>query len=142
MSSVSSARRRLVRKKPLNSDALMADKERPGAPVDRSNAEHYVWGDDCDGWHLLKRRDLSIIAERVPPGACEVRHVHEKSRQFFFILSGHAVIEVDGRRHELEPGQGLEIAPGQAHQFRNEASAEVHFLVVSQPTTRGDRTDL
>jgi len=120
----------------------MADKDLPTAPVDRSNAEHYVWGDDCDGWHLLKRRDLSIIAERVPAGAQEARHVHAESRQFFFILSGHAVIEVDGCRHELEAGQGLEIAPGQAHQFRNEASAEVHFLVVSQPTTRGDRTDL
>jgi mannose-6-phosphate isomerase-like protein (cupin superfamily) len=120
----------------------MPEKVSVAAPVDRSNAEHYVWGDDCDGWHLLKRDDLSVIAERVPAGAREARHVHARSRQFFFILSGCAVIEVDGRRNELGAGQGLEIAPGQAHQFHNEAAAEVHFLVISQPTTRGDRTDL
>lgn len=120
----------------------MPKKASVAAPVDRSNAEHYVWGDDCDGWHLLKRDDLSVIAERVPAGAREARHVHARSRQFFFILSGCAVIEVDGHRNELGAGQGLEIAPGQAHQFRNEADAEVHFLVISQPTTRGDRTDL
>jgi hypothetical protein len=22
--------------------------------VSRENAEHYRWGDDCDGWHLVK----------------------------------------------------------------------------------------
>ena len=112
------------------------------ACVDRSNAEHYVWGDGCDGWHLLKRQDLSIIAERVPAGAREARHFHATSRQFFFILSGCAVIDVDGCLAELNEGQGLEIAPGQAHQFRNDSGVDVHFLVISQPTTRGDRMDL
>lgn len=110
--------------------------------VDRSNAEHYVWGEGCDGWHLLKRLDLSVIAERVPAGASEVRHFHVESRQFFFILNGCAVIEVDGRRNELHAGQGLEIAPGQAHQFRNESDGDVQFLVISQPTSRGDRIDV
>ena len=111
------------------------------APVQRANAEHYLWGEGCDGWHLLKRQDLSIIAERVPAGAREVRHSHTIARQFFFILSGQAVIEVDGRLVELSEGQGLEIAPGQAHQFRNDADSEVHFLVISRPSTRGDRID-
>ena len=22
--------------------------------IDIDNAEHYNWGDNCDGWHLLK----------------------------------------------------------------------------------------
>ena len=112
------------------------------SPVDRANAEHYVWGDGCDGWHLLKRQDISVIAERVPAGAREAAHVHATSRQFFFILSGRAAIEVDGRLHEVDAGQGLEIAPGQVHQFRNDADTDVHFLVISQPSTRGDRRDV
>ncbi|MFT5445480.1 MAG: mannose-6-phosphate isomerase-like protein (cupin superfamily) [Gammaproteobacteria bacterium] len=41
------------------------------------------------------------------------------TRQFFHLLSGRAVIEVDGRLHGLDAEQGLEIAPGQVHQFRN-----------------------
>ena len=109
--------------------------------MDRAGAEHYLWGEGCDGWRLLKRQDLSVIAERVPPGAREARHVHAVSRQFFFILSGRAVIEVDGCVHDVDEGQGLEIAPGQVHQFRNESETDVHFLVISQPTTRGDRRD-
>ena len=27
-----------------------------------NNAEHYTWGEGCDGWHLLKRDDrIGII---------------------------------------------------------------------------------
>ena len=35
--------------------------------VSIDNAEHYVWGDVCDGWRLLQREDMSVIQERVPP---------------------------------------------------------------------------
>jgi hypothetical protein len=30
-------------------------------PISIANAEHYLWGGDCDGWHLLQRNDLSAI---------------------------------------------------------------------------------
>jgi mannose-6-phosphate isomerase-like protein (cupin superfamily) len=66
--------------------------------VSRENAEHYVWGGICDGWHLVKRADLSVIHERMPPGACEVRHYHNRSRQFFFVLSGTATLEINGEQ--------------------------------------------
>jgi Cupin domain len=70
--------------------------------VDFSNTEHYLWGAACDGWHLVKRDDLSVITERVPPGESEQRHFHNYSRQFFYILVGEAVIEVDGERKVLQ----------------------------------------
>jgi hypothetical protein len=53
--------------------------------VDAATAEHYVWGNGCDGWHLLKTEGLSVIKERVPPGESERAHLHTKARQFFFI---------------------------------------------------------
>jgi mannose-6-phosphate isomerase-like protein (cupin superfamily) len=110
--------------------------------IDRSSAEHYIWGDVCDGWHLVKRTDMSVIAERVPPGAKETRHFHSSARQFFFILSGRAVIEINGERVTLAEGQGIEVAPGTSHQFINESPEDVHFLVVSHPSTRGDRVEV
>lgn len=108
-------------------------------PIDIQTAEHYQWGNACDGWHFLKRDDASVILERVPPGESEVRHYHNHSRQFFFILEGQATLEVEGKAVKLNPQQGLEIAPRVAHQFRNESSQEVRFLVVSVPKSHGDR---
>jgi mannose-6-phosphate isomerase-like protein (cupin superfamily) len=110
--------------------------------VDRSNTEHYLWGIGCDGWHLVKQDDLSVITERVPAGKNEQPHFHTYSRQFFYILTGEAVIEVDGERKTLQAQQGIEIAPGVIHQFRNESNSEVTFLVVSAPKSHGDRVEV
>ena len=46
--------------------------------ISTSNAEHYRWGDACDGWHLLAGEALSVIEERMPPGTAELRHRHAK----------------------------------------------------------------
>ncbi len=108
-------------------------------PVDRSTAEHYVWGQGCDGWRLARSVGLSVIEERMPGGASEVRHYHAAARQFFYVLSGALTLELDGARHELRAGRGLEIPPGRAHQASNRCDAPAEFLVISAPSTRGDR---
>jgi mannose-6-phosphate isomerase-like protein (cupin superfamily) len=114
---------------------------KPPQPTSSQNGEHYVWGDVCDGWHLLKEPDLSVIQERVPPGAGETRHFHSKARQFFFVLSGAATLEFEEEAVTFSAGQGMHVAPGVLHRFVNASDAEVRFLVVSSPTTRGDRTN-
>jgi mannose-6-phosphate isomerase-like protein (cupin superfamily) len=106
------------------------------------NAEHYIWGEICDGWPLLKRDDMSIIQERVPAGGAEVMHYHNTARQFFYVLDGQATMVFEDREVVLTKGQGLEIPPQVKHQFQNQSEAEVHFLVISVPTTRGDRINL
>jgi mannose-6-phosphate isomerase-like protein (cupin superfamily) len=106
------------------------------------NAEHYIWGGNCDGWHLLKGDDISVIQERVPAGSAEVMHYHERSRQFFYVLEGEGIMSFEDHEVILQKGQGLEIAPTIKHQFRNNSPAEVHFLVISVPSTRGDRINL
>lgn len=110
--------------------------------IDKSSAEHYVWGEVCDGWHLLKEPGLSVIHERVPAGASEVPHFHRQARQFFFVLSGTATLEIEGRRVTFGPGQGVHVPPGVPHRFFNASRSDVEFLVISSPSTAGDRTNL
>ncbi len=105
------------------------------------NAEHYVWGNGCDGWHLLKHQDLSVIQERVPPGRGEVRHFHSKARQYFLVLKGLATLEFDGGSVTFGPGEGVHVPPGVNHRFANSGQDVVEFLVISTPSTQGDRTN-
>ena len=111
----------------------------PGQKVSLDNAQHYAWGNGCDGWHLVNQPSLSVIRERMPPGTSEVRHLHNGSRQFFFVLTGTAVLELNGATHELRPGEGLEVPPGAPHQIFNERDEALEFLVVSHPHSHGDR---
>jgi mannose-6-phosphate isomerase-like protein (cupin superfamily) len=109
--------------------------------VSTENAEHYTWGQACDGWHLVKTPELSVILELMPPQTREVRHFHTKSRQFFFVLEGQLTLAVENCDFVLGPQQGLEIAPGQAHQAMNQGQVAVRMIVVSQPHSHGDRTN-
>jgi len=119
-------------------DSAEPSSGQPG-PVSRAIAEHYRWGNDCDGWHLVKDEKLSVIEELIPSGGREVRHYHQKAQQFFYILSGEVIMEVEGRSTLLHAGSGIRILPGARHQISNPASGAARFLVISQPPSHGDR---
>ena len=109
--------------------------------IDASTAEHYTWGNGCDGWHLLNNENLSIIQENVPAGSSEVKHYHNISRQFFFILEGEGTIELPDKIVKLSKNEGLEIPPKTVHRFINQSDSEVIFLVISSPKSHGDKVN-
>lgn len=117
----------------------------PLMPTSRERAEHYLWGGSgaaaCDGWRLVQSEQMSVIEERMPPASAEVRHVHRYARQFFYVLTGELVLEVERTEHRLRDGEGMEVAPGEHHVAMNRSGAEVRFLVISAPPSRGDRID-
>jgi mannose-6-phosphate isomerase-like protein (cupin superfamily) len=115
----------------------------PAKTVSTATADHYTWGGtagtDCDGWYLVRTPELNVIEERMPPETAETRHYHRVARQFFYVLAGELTLEVEHHDFVLHAGEGLEIAPGQAHQAMNRSGGEVRMLVTSQPPSHGDR---
>jgi mannose-6-phosphate isomerase-like protein (cupin superfamily) len=107
-----------------------------------SSAEHYRWGQVCDGWRLLERSDLSVIQERIPPGTGEITHYHSRARQLFYVLAGELQLQLGEQLFRLSPGDSLEVPPGSHHRVRNEGELDAAFLVVSAPTTQGDRVNV
>jgi mannose-6-phosphate isomerase-like protein (cupin superfamily) len=107
--------------------------------ISRATAEHYSWGTECDGWHLVRQAERSVIEEQMPPGAAEIQHYHVSARQFFFVLAGTLTIEREPEVVILCTGQGCEIPPPVPHQVRNDGNEGAEFLVVSCPPSHGDR---
>lgn len=106
------------------------------------NAEHYTWGDGCDGWHLVKTDNLSVIQERVPPGKSERKHFHKNSRQYFYVLEGKATFEIEDRSMTIGEREGIEISPMIPHRLLNQSTNDLVFIVISAPRSHGDRVDL
>lgn len=106
------------------------------------NSEHYIWGDSCDGWHLLKTNSLSIIQEKMPPNTSETLHFHKNAQQFFYILKGVAAFEVEGELFDVSEKQGFHIKPNQKHKIFNKTANDLEFIVISEPKSHGDRTNL
>jgi quercetin dioxygenase-like cupin family protein len=115
----------------------------PANVVSKLNASHYKWGGpagrDCDGWHLVRTPELSIIEETMPAGTREIPHYHRLARQFFYVIEGELTLEIEQQTITLHIGEGLEIAPGEVHKAINRSSAATRFLVTSQPPSHGDR---
>jgi len=118
----------------------MAHDAHAGA-VSRENAEHYRWGDDCDGWHLVKDGALSVIEEFMRSGAAEIRHHHARAQQFFYVLAGEVLMEIEGEKTLVSAGSGIRVPAGKRHQIRNPSSSAARFLVISQPPSHGDRVN-
>jgi mannose-6-phosphate isomerase-like protein (cupin superfamily) len=111
-------------------------------PVSRVNAEHYTWGEGCDGYYLLKRAEVQVIEERMPPGTAERAHRHERSRQLFYVLEGELTMRFQDKDVRVMFGASLEIEQGRVHQARNESGQDVRLLVVSVPPSHGDRVEI
>ncbi|WP_187429566.1 hypothetical protein ROLI_040450 [Roseobacter fucihabitans] len=107
--------------------------------LNRQSAPHYTWGEVCEGWRLMGTLGLSVIEERMPPNAEEVRHFHQEAHQLFYVIEGELSMEVEGEMHRLTPNDALPVLPQQAHQARNDSQSDVRFLVISAPGADGDR---
>lgn len=106
------------------------------------NANHYIWGTNCHGWHLLIRDSLSIIEEMMPPNTSEAKHYHNMAQQFFYVLKGEAVFELNNGRVRVLEREGIHIEPQTVHQIRNEGKVDLEFLVISEPTSKKDRVEV
>ena len=106
------------------------------------NAEHYTWGAQCDGWHLLRSDNLSVIQERMPPGTAEQLHYHQHAQQVFYILSGTATFELENEMKTVLPNQSIHIPKNIKHRIINNGDIDLLFLVISEPKSHGDRVNL
>lgn len=110
--------------------------------VNKSTAEHYKWGESCDGWHFVNNSNLSVISEIMPSGTSEKMHYHNKSMQFFYILKGTAEMLIDNKINILNSGDGIEIPAGVKHKISNSGKDNLEFLVISSPHSHGDRVEI
>jgi mannose-6-phosphate isomerase-like protein (cupin superfamily) len=109
--------------------------------ISTTTAEHYIWGEQCDGWFLLKSDDVHVIQESMPPGTAEVTHYHLKSMQLFYVLHGELTMRTGSSSVRIPAGHAVVVQPVMEHQARNESQEPVEFLVISCPPSRGDRFD-
>lgn len=107
--------------------------------TDRTNAPHYLWQGDCDGWRLCDHAELGVTLERMPAGREEIGHHHDRARQVFCCQAGRLEIVTPEEVLSLSPGQSVTIPPGLWHQAR--APEDCEFLVIATPSTRGDRIE-
>ncbi len=59
----------------------------------------------------------SLAEASLPTGHATQRHFHRLSEEFYFLLEGTALMEIDGTSQPVAPGDAILIPPGAWHQI-------------------------
>jgi mannose-6-phosphate isomerase-like protein (cupin superfamily) len=73
----------------------------------------------------------------IPPGGISGEHVHTRTEEIYFILSGRGEMTLDGRPHQVGPGNLILTGLGTRHGLRNIGDEGLGWLVIelSSPAT-------
>lgn len=80
----------------------------------------------------------SLAEATLPAGTQTDRHYHRLSEEFYFLLEGAALMEIDGETREVRQGDGILIPPGAWHQIT--ATTATRFLCCCAPPYAHDDT--
>ena len=76
--------------------------------------------------------EMQSLAEAILPEGCATqRHYHKISEEFYFILEGRGVMELDGESREVTVGDAILIPRHSWHQIT--AKAPLRFLCCCAP---------
>lgn len=87
---------------------------------------------------LLAHRNSCIVKQslaeaRLPPGGSTTPHYHPLTEEIYYILSGAAMMRIDGETRPVGPGDAIAIPPGQVHQITNPGLEVLKFLCCCAP---------
>ena len=80
----------------------------------------------------------SLAEATVPVGRPTERHYHRLSEEFYFILEGEGLMEINGEEHPVKSGDAILIPPGAWHQIT--ATQTLRFLCCCAPPYSHDDT--
>jgi uncharacterized protein YjlB len=87
-------------------------------------------------WKCLARRNnLFGLWEAVewawlPPGGVSGEHVHTRTEELYFIVSGSGLMIIDGQAHPVAAGDLILTGLGTRHGLRNIGAHELSWLVI------------
>jgi mannose-6-phosphate isomerase-like protein (cupin superfamily) len=65
-------------------------------------------------------------------------HKHEKDDEFFFVLDGHFIVDLEGRSVDLQPREGFVVPRGVVHRTRAPDRAVILMVETAAIVPTGD----
>jgi quercetin dioxygenase-like cupin family protein len=82
--------------------------------------------EDCEGRYAVFHLDA-------PPMTGPPLHVHAREDEFFYVLEGELVFEVDGVCHTVRAGGSVGLLRGTPHRYQNFTDQTARLLIVTTP---------
>ncbi|MGG0642546.1 XRE family transcriptional regulator [Sporosarcina gallistercoris] len=82
------------------------------------------------GANLLKR-DFVPMLVTLQPGETDGSPIVHSGQEFIYVLEGNLTVQLDGRYHELLPGEKIMYISARPHYWFNYGAKETRFLCIS-----------
>ena len=82
--------------------------------------------EDCEGRYAVFHLDA-------PPMSGPPLHVHAREDEFFYVLEGELMFEVDGVCHTVRAGGSVGLLRGTPHRYQNFTEHTARLLIVTTP---------
>jgi uncharacterized cupin superfamily protein len=76
---------------------------------------------------------MAVLESHTPPKGGPPLHRHSREDEWFYILAGDYLFEIDGKQMMAGAGDSVFAPKGTAHTFQNLGSNPARMLVVAQP---------
>ena len=76
-------------------------------------------------------QNQSLAEATLPAGGATARHYHKSSEEFYFILTGEGVMEIDEKSSPVNSGNAILIPANAWHQIT--ATSDLRFLCCCAP---------
>ncbi len=109
-----------------------------------SESVPFTTKDDSTIRSLLDRTNApvqkqSLAEASLPAGGTIQRHYHKESEEFYYIIEGTGIMDLDGELREVKPGDAILIPTMSWHQITAKETT-LRFLVCCAPPYQHDDT--
>ncbi|UCG67215.1 MAG: cupin domain-containing protein [Deltaproteobacteria bacterium] len=89
------------------------------------------WTDVLSGSFVEGRRLNFLHDDILKPGVTIGIHTHKSDEEYYYILSGHGIMTLDGETHQVGPGDIAAVFPGGSHGLMNDSKDDMRIIVLS-----------
>lgn len=131
--------RRLAEELGVKLPDLFGDHHVNGARILRKAERPEIHVDDLSAKYLLSQKPLMNLevysAEFAPGGSAGEAYVHGDAQEVLIVVKGSLVLELDGKKHQLDAGDSAEYRTSIPHTVHNLSDSSAELLwIVSPPT--------
>ncbi len=78
-------------------------------------------------------RHFALLINEFDPGLTSTAHKHDNEEHAFYVISGTGVIDIEGERIPVEPGDAVFVPPGKMHQITSTGDTLFKYMVLYSP---------
>ena len=78
-------------------------------------------------------KQFALLVNEFDPGLTSTAHKHDAEEHAFYVISGTGIMNIEGEKISVAPGDAVFVPPGKMHQISSTGDAPLKYVVLYSP---------